>query len=445
MSKRYHIITFGCQMNKSDSERIARVLEKMGYKKVKKEETSDIIVVNMCSVRQSAVDRVYGLTQKLKKLKAHNPRLKTILTGCILKEDRKRFAEKFDLILNIKDLKNWPRFIKKGTAGKSLLSQSHYNSSEYLKIRPKYQNRFSVFIPISTGCNNACTYCAVPFTRGPLICREAEDILKEAREAVKKGAKEIWLLGQNVNDYCSKSKTKGQGSKIIDFARLLEMIDKIKGNFWIRFTSPNPADFSDKLIETMARCKKITPYLNLPVQSGDDKILKKMNRRYTVKEYKKLVKKIRSAFRRYRKGLEKEIALSTDIIVGFPGETKKQFQNTAELLKEIGFDMAYIARYSPRPGTQAKKMKDNVSDKEKRRREKELGKILRKTILARNKKFIGKSIEVLAEKSKNDYVLGKSRHFKTVRFKGDKALIGNFVKIKITKAQPFGLEGKISS
>ena len=432
-------------MNKSDSERIARVLEKMGYKKVKKEETSDIIVVNMCSVRQSAVDRVYGLTQKLKKLKAHNPRLKTILTGCILKEDRKRFAEKFDLILNIKDLKNWPRFIKKGTAGKSLLSQSHYNSSEYLKIRPKYQNRFSVFIPISTGCNNACTYCAVPFTRGPLICREAEDILKEAREAVKKGAKEIWLLGQNVNDYCSKSKTKGQGSKIIDFARLLEMIDKIKGNFWIRFTSPNPADFSDKLIETMARCKKITPYLNLPVQSGDDKILKKMNRRYTVKEYKKLVKKIRSAFRRYRKGLEKEIALSTDIIVGFPGETKKQFQNTAELLKEIGFDMAYIARYSPRPGTQAKKMKDNVSDKEKRRREKELGKILRKTILARNKKFIGKSIEVLAEKSKNDYVLGKSRHFKTVRFKGDKALIGNFVKIKITKAQPFGLEGKISS
>ena len=432
-------------MNKSDSERIARILEKMGYKKAKKEEIPDIIVVNMCSVRQSAVDRVYGLTQRLKKLKTRNPKLKTILTGCILKEDRKKFAEKFDLILNIKDLKNWPRFIKKATAGKSLLSQSCYNSGEYLKIRPKYQNRFSVFIPISTGCNNACTYCAVPFTRGPLICREAEDILKEAREAVKKGAKEIWLLGQNVNDYCSKPKIKNQKSKIINFARLLEMIDKIKGNFWIRFTSPNPADFSKKLIETMARCKKITPYLNLPVQSGDDKILKKMNRRYTVKEYKKLVKKIRSAFRRYRKGLEKEIALSTDVIVGFPGETKKQFQNTAKLLKEIRFDMAYIARYSPRPGTGAEKMKDNVSDKEKRRREEELTKILRKTILARNKKFIGKTIEVLAEKNKNDYILGKSRHFKTVRFKGGKALIGNFVKIKITKVQPFGLEGKISS
>ncbi len=432
-------------MNKSDSERIARVLERMGCKKAKKEEIPDIIVVNMCSVRQSAVDRVYGLTQKLKKLKTHNPKLKTILTGCILKKDRKKFAEKFDLILNIKDLKNWPRFIKKATAGKSLSSQSCYNSGEYLKIKPKYQNRFSVFIPISTGCNNACTYCAVPFTRGPLICREAEDILKEAREAVKKGAKEIWLLGQNVNDYCSKSKTKNQKSKIINFARLLELINKIKGNFWIRFTSPNPADFSDKLIETMARCKKITPYLNLPVQSGDDKILKKMNRRYTVREYKKLIKKIRSAFRRYRKGLEKEVALSTDVIVGFPGETKKQFQNTARLLKEIGFDMAYIARYSPRPETGAEKMKDNVSDKEKRRREKELGKILRKTILARNKKFIGKTIEVLAEKDKDDYILGKSRHFKTVRFKGNKGFIGNFVKIKITKAQPFGLEGKISS
>ena len=432
-------------MNKSDSERIARVLEKMGYKKAKKEESPGIIVVNMCSVRQSAVDRVHGLTQKFKKIKNQNPKIKTILTGCILKEDRKKFAKKFDLILNIKDLKNWPDLIKKRSVGKSSLWRPSCDGCEYLKIKPKHQNRFSVFISISTGCNNACTYCAVPLTRGPLICRKAEDVLKEAREAVEKGAKEIWLLGQNVNDYRSKSKIKNQKSKIINFAGLLKMIDRIKGNFWIRFTSPNPADFSDTLIEAMAKCKKTTPYLNLPLQSGDDKILKKMNRRYTVKEYKNLVKKIRSAFKKYRKGPEKEIALSTDIIVGFPEETKKQFQNTVSLFEKIGFDMAYIARYSPRPGTRAERMKDNIPNKEKERREKKLAKILEKTIFAKNKKFIGKTIEVLAEKSKNNYIFGKSRHFKTVRFKGDKSFIGNFVKIKITKAQPFGLEGKISS
>jgi len=357
---KYHIITFGCQMNKADSERIAMILENKGYLPASRESEADLIVVNMCSVRQSAVDRVYGLIPKFKQLKTKNSKLKTVLTGCILKKDKNKFREIFDSIWVLKN---------------------------YFKISPKCQSKSFAFVPISNGCNNFCTYCVVPFTRGPLVCRNHKEILKEVKNIVKKGFKEIWLLGQNVNRYRSKSKTEllsmeakvkkrtkssspiqNQKSKIIDFAKLLKMVNNIPGNFWVRFTSPHPKDFSNELIETMAKCEKVTPYLNLPVQSGDNEILKRMNRPYTVGQYKNLVKKIRTAFKKHRTGLEKEIAISTDIIVGFPGETKKQFQNTVKLFKEIKFDMAYIAKYSPRPQTAAFKLKDDFSLKKKKRR-----------------------------------------------------------------------------
>ena len=357
---RYSIITFGCQMNKSDSERIAAVLERRGYKSTSDIKEADLIVVNMCSVRQSAVDRVFGQCQKLSKLKIKNEKLKTVLTGCILKENRKKFRESFDLILNIKDLPNWPKFLKEKTNVISLLWHNYYVSCDYFKIKPKYQNNFSAYIPISNGCNNFCSYCVVPFTRGPLVCRNHQEILKEVKGAVKNSIKEIWLLGQNVNRYRSKSKIKNQKSKIINFAQLLKMINNIPGDFLIRFISPHPADFTDELIGVMAKSKKIAKYLNLPVQSGDNEILKKMNRPYTVQQYKNLVKKIREKI--------PDINLSTDVIVGFPGETEKQFQNTVKLFKEIKFNIAYIAKYSPRPGTAAFKLKDNVSHQEKERR-----------------------------------------------------------------------------
>jgi tRNA-2-methylthio-N6-dimethylallyladenosine synthase len=244
-------------------------------------------------------------------------------------------------------------------------------------------------------------------------------------------------LGQNVNDYNSPSDPS------INFAKLLKMINEIDGDFWIRFTSPHPKNFSDELIETIAKCQKVTPYLNLPVQSGDDEILKRMNRGYKVKEYKNLVKKIRKAFKKYRKGLEKEIAISTDVIVGFPGESEKNFQNTVKLFNEIKFDMAYIAQFSPRPGTAAEKMKDDVSKEEKERRWKVLTEILKESTLEKNKKFIGKEIEVLPEEYKDGFLIGKCRHYKTVKFEGDKNLIGNFVKVKILDALPWGLKGKI--
>jgi len=340
----YHIITFGCQMNKSDSERIATVLENIGYKLAPKENEADLIVVNMCSVRQSAVDRVYGLLPKFKKLKnsclrqgfGGQAKLKTILTGCILKEDKPKFAKGFDQILKFKDLLNY---------------------------QPKYQYKPIAFIPISNGCNFNCAYCVIPLTRGRLVCRDHNEILTEAKEVIKKGLKEIWLLGQNVNDYNSPT------DHSINFPKLLKMVNDIPGNFQIRFTSPNPKNFSDELIEVMAESEKVDKYLNLPVQSGDNQILKKMNRPYTVEEYKNLVKKIRKKI--------PEINLSTDVIVGFPGETKKQFENTVKLFKEIKFSIAYIAKYSLRPGTAASKMVDDVPRKEKKKREKVLRKLLK--------------------------------------------------------------------
>ena len=436
---KYHIITFGCQMNKSDSERIATILEDRGYKSVSEINEADLIVVNMCSVRQSAVDRIFGLSQKLAKLKTQNSKLKTILTGCILKSDRQKFTKKFDLILDIKNLPNWPKnFDYKIHHGEIC----NIRCENYLNIQPKYQNNFRAFVPISNGCNNFCSYCVVPFVRGSLVCRDHQEILKETKKAIQRGlnsirkaisnrAREIWLLGQNVNDYQSPTNLS------INFAKLLQMVNDILGNFWLRFTTPNPQNFSDELIETMAKCEKVTPYLNLPVQSGDNEILRKMNRSYTIEDYKNLVKKIRKKI--------PDITLSTDIIVGFPRETKKQFENTVKLFREIKFDMAYIAKYSPRPGTAGAELKDNVSLPEKEKRYKILTEILKETALEKNKKYLGKEVEVLVDEPvpKNGFLIGKTKTYKTLKFAGPKNLIGQFVKVEIIDALPWGLKGEL--
>jgi len=431
MQSKYFIITYGCQMNKSDSERIASVLENNGFQKASKMNEANLIVVNMCSVRQSAVDRVYGKIQNAKiKNQNEKSKCKIILTGCILKKDRERLFQQVNLILDIKDLQNWPE--KLGIKNQEL------GIKNYFEIEPKYSSFPAAYVPISTGCNNFCAYCVVPYTRGPLIHRPAEDIIKEVKELIKKGYREIWLLGQNVNSYGiqreTDAKQNAKQTQNINFSKLLRMVNDIPGDFWIRFTSSHPKDFSDELIKTMAECKKVTPYLNLPVQSGNDKILRKMNRNYTVQKYKNLVKKIRKKI--------PDIALSTDIIVGFPGEIKKQFENTAKLLREIKFDMAYIAQYSLRPGTTAIKMKDNVPQKEKKKREQILTEILKKTALEKNKKYIGKTVKILPVGWEKGFLFGKSFHYKTIKAKGLKTMLGQFIKVKIIDATPWGLLGK---
>ncbi len=407
LSMKYHIITFGCQMNKSDSERISAAFKRSGHEMASSIEGADLIIVNMCSVRQRAVDRVYGLAPKLKDKK-------TILTGCVLNRDRRKLAEIFDYILDIKELLHWPG-----------LSIDNCCDS-YLEIGPNYSNNFSALVPIMTGCNNFCSYCVVPYTRGRETSRPAEDIVKEVKSLVRKNYKEIWLLGQNVNAYKDEGKT---------FPDLLKMVNDIKGNFWIRFTSPHPKDFSKELIKIMANSEKVTEYLNLPVQSGDNNILKKMNRPYTREQYKNLVKEIRKQI--------PDIALSTDIIVGFPGETEEQFNNTAELFKKIEYDMAYIAKYSARSGTAASKLEDNVSPEEKDRREKILTEILKSCALKKNKKQIGQTENVLVSDCKQGFCIGKNRTHKTVKFLSEKNYTGQFVKVEITEGLPWGLTGKL--
>ncbi len=304
-------------MNRSDSEKVASVLQKRGYKSASKESEADLVVINACSVRQSATNRVYAKINKYYKKK------KIILAGCILKKDKNKLKDKV---------------------------AEFWRPDEYFGCSPIYQNKYSVFLPIMTGCNNFCSYCVVPFTRGREKSREAKEIIEEVKSLVKKGGKEILLLGQNVNSY--KDKT-------VNFAKLLKKINDIKGNFKLSFLTSHPKDMSDELIGAMAKCQKLVKEIHLPVQSGDNQILKKMNRHYTASQYKNLIKKIRQKM--------PGVKISTDIIVGFPTETKKQFENTVKLCKEIKFDKAYINKYSPRPGTLAFKLKDNIPINEKRR------------------------------------------------------------------------------
>jgi len=339
--KKYFIITYGCQMNYNDSERWAYKLEKQGYKPAEKMEQADLVLINMCSVRQKPVDKVY---QKINYLNSLKKKTEIILTGCILKEDKEKLKNKVDKILPIID----------------------FNSP------CKYKFRDKAFVPIMTGCNNFCSYCVVPYTRGPEKSRPADEIIKEVKNLIKKGYKEITLLGQNVNSYSYNMKhvtcNIKYGNGKINFPKLLRLINDLKGNFSISFLTSHPKDMSDELIEAIAKCEKVKKYIHLPVQSGDNEILKKMNRNYTVEHYKELVKKIRKKI--------PKVVLTTDIIVGFPGETEKQFENTKKLVEEIKFDNIYVARYSPRPGTAAFKMKDDVSPEEKMRRKKILEEIL---------------------------------------------------------------------
>ena len=411
-------------MNISDAERVSAVLESMGYKKASNISEADLVVVTMCSIRQSAVDRVHGLIEKFKEIRKSKPKFKAVLTGCILKKDKKKFVSGFDFIVDIRDIKKLSRLLS--NRGSSAAKPSGPEKSSYLNVAPKYSSKFSANVPIMTGCNNFCAYCVVPYVREREVSRPAKEIVSEIKKLIKGGYKEIWLLGQNVNSYRDKN---------IGFPKLLELVNDIPGNFWIRFTSSHPKDFNQQTIKAMAIGGKITPYLNLPIQSGDDKVLKSMNRHYTVKDYKNKIKKLREKI--------PGIGLSTDIIVGFPGETKKQFENTAKLFRDIKYDMAYINKYSSRAGTAAAKLKDDVSIVEKKRREKVLTEILKETALKTNKKDVGKETVVLVNENRGDNYFGKNEHYKTVKVNSSKNLIGQLVKVKITEAKPFILIGEI--
>lgn len=440
MKKTYNIITIGCQMNMADSERIAAYLESYGFKKEPDRNKAGLVVLNTCGIRQTAEDRNYGLIPDIKNA---NPKVKIVLTGCLSerKDVRRRLDEWVDIWLPIKSLPSLYREL--GLKEKVSDKELGRLEAGYLGIAPKTASPFSVFIPIGNGCDNFCSYCVVPFARGRESYRQAGEIVREAEDFIKKGYKEITLIAQNVNSYEAAASRKDlkyfpnkKVGEAISFAELLDAVGNLPGNYWVRFATSHPKNMSADLIRVVARGGRFCPYVHLPVQAGDDRILATMNRKYTAEHYLKLIKKIKKAI--------PDVGLSTDIIVGFPGETKKQFQNTAKLMKEVKYSMAYTACYSPRPGTAAAKMSDDVAPAEKRRRAGILENILKKTAAENNERFLDREVVVLAEeKNKKGEWHGKNGQNVTVKILGaaDKDLAGRFVLVKITKTKDFGLTG----
>jgi len=430
-NKSYNIITIGCQMNVSDSERLAAWLKKSGFKNEPDFKKADVVIFNTCGIRQTAEDRVYGLVNQVNKF---NPKAKVVIAGCLSKrvDVMKRLIGRADLFLPINELIKLPDLLagEEFTASLSLDEIRLKDGEKYLDIRPDYKSKFSACVPIGNGCKNFCSYCVVPYARGREVYRSASDIVKEVEALITKGYKEIILLAQNVNSYHDEK---------YDFPKLLKKLIKIKGKFWLRFSSSHPKDMSDELIKVLGSSDKVCAHLHVAVQSGDDKILEKMNRKYTVKHYETLIKKVRAS--------KPGIAITTDVIVGFPGETKAQYQNTYKLFERLKLTMAYISKYSPRPGTASSKMKDNVSSEEKKRREQELTLLLRKTAFADSKNYLNKNVEVLIEGiNKRGKYYGKTSTYKTVLIttKKNNKLIGNFALVRINSIADFGLEGELA-
>ncbi|HAT74298.1 MAG: (Dimethylallyl)adenosine tRNA methylthiotransferase MiaB [Candidatus Moranbacteria bacterium GW2011_GWF2_36_839] len=476
---KYHIKTFGCQMNISDSERIASFLESQKIKPTEEITKADLVIFNTCGIRQMAEDRVYGQIHNIRKQESminDQQKKKTIiLTGCLAnrKDVQRRLKNKVDLFCEIKDFqkefRNWiiGNYLEIGNWKLEIpAQQKNTPCSDYLSINPKYNNSHSAFVPVMTGCNNFCSYCVVPYARGREVSRPSKEIIMEIKNLLKNGCKEIILLGQNVNSYQhmpspqpspdygrggnsnpspplgEMSRTRDREGDVVNFPKLLQLIEKIPGHFWISFMSSHPKDFSSELIETIAKSKKICEHIHLPLQAGDDKILLAMNRKYTAKKYLNLVAKIKSAFAKYKPN--KLYSITTDIIVGFPGETKKQFLESACVMKKVGYDLVYFGQFSPRPGTVAFKMKDNVSKIEKKKREFFLNEILKETALGNNQKYLGKILEVLIDKKEGANYFGRTHSLKNVKIiSTQKNLVGKFVKVKITKANIWNLEASL--
>lgn len=421
-SFKYHLITFGCQMNKNDSERIAGILHSLNAQATDVAEEADLILMNSCSVRQTAEDRIYGLARNFTRLKEKNPRLIVGLTGCMAGRDtdgkiRKRLPD-IDLFFPTSEIHLLPSRI---AALRPELANTGEILEDYLKIQPLRGNfgrtegeipsSVQAFITLSTGCNQFCTYCVVPYARGLERYRPMRDVLDEVRRSVESGAIEITLLGQTVNRYLPTDTndiiSPGNPYKN-SFAALLWEINQIPGVERIHFTAAHPLYMDDEVIDALALPKHLN-YLHLPVQSGDNDILKKMNRKHTREQYLETIAKIKKRV--------PNIALGTDIIVGFCGETEEQFERTLELYRAVEFDISYHAIYSPRSGTLADKhFKDDVPREIKKERWQKLQALMEDITLAKNQRYVGQTLSVLAERIERGQLLGNSRELKLVRF-----------------------------
>jgi tRNA-2-methylthio-N6-dimethylallyladenosine synthase len=498
---KYYFWILGCAMNYSDAERMAAVLDSLGYTKTEIEAEADLFIAISCSVRESAMLSIYGKVKELNEYRIQNKEFKTILTGCVLEKDKKKLGKVFDVMMEIEDLPRLPTLLTslRGTSDEAISDEGDCRAplamtteSEYLSITPHYESTFRAYVPISTGCDNFCSYCAVPYTRGREKSRPLEEIVSEVKKLIKNGYKEITLVGQNVNSYghgltqpayipttpvvvpakagiqkvdaesldsrLRGNDVKNSGHDNSLFIDLLKSLDLIAGDHRIYFYSNHPKDMTIELIQTLATLKYFPHYIHLPLQSGNDEILRLMNRHNTKEKYLQLVAKIRKAL--------PDVTLTTDIIVGFPGETEAQFADTVDVMQQVGYDMAFIAQYSPRPGTVSAKMEDNVTKEEKVRREKALQGIVKTSVLAHNQKLIGTIQKVLIDEVKKDKYYGRTEGYKVVEVRinhqssinnqpvipGRKPgtqpqtktdLIGRFVNVKIESVSSWKLFGTI--
>ncbi len=435
-NKKYTIVTHGCQMNEHDSEKISWLLENMGYEWIDDKEESDLIIYNTCLVRENAELRVYGQLGALKNIKNKNPNLIIGVCGCMMQREEVRniILTKYkhvDIIFGTNNIHKLPQLIDRYEQTNKTVVDIIEDDREIVEnIDASRKYSFKAFVNIMYGCNNFCTYCIVPYARGREKSREPENILKEIRKLAANGYKEVTLLGQNVNSY---GKTLGYD---YSFAKLLKEVNKIDGIERIRFMTSHPKDLSDELIWSIANLDKVCEQLHLPVQSGSNKVLKAMNRKYTKEEYMKLIQKIKDAV--------PNIAISTDIIVGFPGETEEDFNQTLELVKAVRYDSAFTFLYSIREGTVAANMENQIDDKIKHDRFQRLLDTLYPIFYEENLKYKDKIVEVLVEEisKNNDKVLtGRTRTGKLIHFEGNKDLIGELVNVKITEIKSFTLEG----
>jgi tRNA-2-methylthio-N6-dimethylallyladenosine synthase len=428
-------------MNLSDSERVISVLDKAGYNWTDNEEEAGLIGILACSVRQKAIDKVYSRIHKWNKWKNHK-NLITFISGCILPNDHEKFLKLFDITFQMKDLPKLPEMISQYGITTSVhlkpgIDPHNENIEEFWNVKPSYQSDFEAYIPIQNGCDKFCSFCAVPFTRGREVSRPSKDILAEVALLVSQGYKTITLLGQNVNSYGLDK--RGQEITFPDLLRQVgELGNRMKKEFWVYFTSPHPRDMTDEVIKVIAQYPVLGKQIHLPMQSGDDKVLIRMNRKHNMEKYRQIVQSIRRIL--------PEATLFTDIIVGFTGETEEQFENTRKAMEEFKFNMSYTAMYSPRPGATSHRWDDDVPLEEKKRRLHILTEELRKHNRYYNKNLIGKTMRVLVrgEDRKDGFLSALTEGKLIVRFPaGNEISTGQFVDVEITSASDFSLEGKL--
>jgi tRNA-2-methylthio-N6-dimethylallyladenosine synthase len=437
LNKLYYIETWGCQMNEEDSEKLSGMLKKIGYEKTIKKELADIIIFNTCCVRENAELKVYGNLGMLRKLKDMKPNLIIAVCGCMMQqkgmaEDIIRRFPFVDIIFGTHNSYKFPEYLNSVlTYGKSIIEIQNKEEGIVEGIPINRDSSIKAYVTIMYGCNNFCTYCIVPFVRGRERSRKPEAIENEIKDLILKGYKEITLLGQNVNSY-----GKGLEEKI-DFANLLSRLNEIKGLERIRFMTSHPKDLTDDVIDAVASLSKVCEHIHLPVQSGSSKILNKMNRHYDREQYISLINKIKAKI--------PNAAISTDIIVGFPGETEEDFMETLSLVRTVQFDSAFTFIYSKRKYTPAEKIQEQISEEVKHDRFNRLVEVVNENCALKNKEYEGKIEEILVEgKSKNDEnkLNGRTRSGKLVNFTGKESDIGKLIKVKITKTNSFSLGGE---